>query len=350
MYNANTLINQFVGLITSIIVIAILLAIIGSFIYMLFQWLKNRKREDYALDFVSLLVRLPKDNEIKIDAAEQLFASLYSLKKSGMFAWTKPEDLIAFEIVGLKEEISFYVHCSEKVRDLVEKHIHGAYPQAEIQEVDEVNIFSEEGRVAFAQLKFDKAAYLPIKTYKDLPTDGLSLITSALSKMSAGEGAILQIVVQPAGKFWQKAGHKYVSGKKRKEADPETASYDHDPKEIEAINNKIGKPGFRVAIRVVVSCPNEYAAESHLSNITGAFAQFGSEYNKIKKARMFIKHLFMIDFLYRYLPLFRTWLPIMNSEELATIFRIKLWRLIILNGLMPKMRPRLQKFHLQDYI
>ena len=43
--------------------------------------MKHRHRERYALDFVTLVIRVPKDNEIKIDAAEQMFASLYSIKK-----------------------------------------------------------------------------------------------------------------------------------------------------------------------------------------------------------------------------------------------------------------------------
>lgn len=316
----NSFTSQILSLGLNLLVLFIVLGIIVVFVYMLLQWLKHRKREDYALDFVTLLVRLPKDNEIKVDAAEQMFASLYSLKKSGIFAWAKPEDIISFEIVGLKEDIGFYVTCSESIRDLVEKQIHGAYPNADIKQSDEVNIFSEKGRVQFAQLKFEHSAYLPIKTYKDLPTDGLSLITSAFSKLGDGEGAILQIVLQPEGKGWRNKGSNYVRGKKKREADPETASYDHDPKEMEAVNNKIGKPGFRVAIRVVVSSPNEYVAESHLNNITGAFAQFSSEHNGFKRARIFIRQLFMIDFLYRYLPFFRWWLPVLNSEELASIF------------------------------
>ncbi|MEN8253282.1 MAG: DUF87 domain-containing protein [Patescibacteria group bacterium] len=319
-FNLNIISEQIISFTMSVVVLLIVLSILTVFVYMFFQWFKNRKREDYALDFVTLLVRLPKENEIKIDAAEQMFASLYSMKKTGWFAWAKPEDVISFEIVALKEDIAFYINCSKKVRDHVEKQVHGAYPNADIKEVDEINIFNEKGRVAFASLKFKKANYFPIKNYKDLPTDGLSLVTSALSKMGDGEGAMLQIIIQPEGKSWQNKGSSYISGKKKKEADPETASYDHDPKQIEAINNKIGKRGFRVAIRAVVSSPDQHSAEMHLGNITGAFAQFTSEHNSFKSARIFIKHLFMIDFLYRYMPLLRWWMPVLNSEELATIF------------------------------
>ena len=199
-WSFETALSSVVSVLTFIALIVVMLGIAGVFGYMIFQWWKHRRREDYALGFVTLLVRLPRDNETKIDAAEQMFAGLYSLKKSGWLAFTKPEELISFEIVALKESIKFYVNCPKKNRDLVEKQINGAYPNAEITEVDEINIFSEKGRVAFASIKLDKANYYPIKTYKDLPTDGLSLITSGLSKMGEGEGAIIQLLIQPENK------------------------------------------------------------------------------------------------------------------------------------------------------
>lgn len=300
-----------------VLVLGVALFFLG---YLFFQWFKHRRREDYSLDFVTLLVRLPKDNEIKIDAAEQMFAGLHSLKKSGFFSFLEPEELISFELVGLKEEIGFYVSCSKKIRDLVEKQIHGAYPFADIKEQDEVNIFNEKGRVAFTSLKLKDAQYLPLKTYKDLPTDGLSLITSAFSKMSEGEGAILQILIHPEGNKWQKKGRNYIKNEKKREADPQKATYGHDPKEMEAVTTKVEKPGFRVSIRMVVSSPTEVAAESHLSNIHGAFAQFTSAYNEFEKPWFFIKHLFMIDFIYRYMPLFGWGSFVLNTEELATVF------------------------------
>lgn len=289
---------------------------------MFFQWYKHRNREQYALDFITLLVKLPKDNETKIDAAEQMFASLYSLKKTGFFSFLEAEDLFSFEIVAMKEDIAFYVNCPRKIRDLVEKQIHGAYPGADIREQDEVNIFSEKGRVAFASLQLEKANYFPVKTYKDLPTDGLSLITSAMSKLGDGEGAVLQILIQPEGRKWQQDGYSYMQTEKKREADPEKATYSHDPKRMESIDGKISKPGFRVSIRIVVSSPNEYTAQSHLNNIVGSFAQFSSSNNNFKKVFLLFKHLFMIDFIYRYMPFFKRGTMILNSEELATIFHL----------------------------
>lgn len=320
MEQVNEFVAQVGSFMLSLFFLIVVLAILAVFVYMFFQWFKHRKREHYALNFVTLLVRVPRDNEVKIDAAEQMFAGLYSLKKSGWFAWAQPEEMFSFEIVALQEEISFYVGCPKNIRDLVEKQIHGAYPNAEIKKVDEVNIFSEKGRVAFTSLTLENANYFPIKTYKDLPTDGLSLITSALSKMSYGEGAMVQILMQPESKSWQKRGRSYIQKEKKREADPDKATYGHDPKEMESVTGKIEKPGFRVSLRVVVSGPNDQVAESHLSNIVGAFAQFQSPYNAFKKTYVWIKHLFMIDFIYRYMPLFGFRTFVLNAEELATIF------------------------------
>ncbi len=316
----NQLTNQVLAVFAALLIVLFTIAIVAMFAYMVFQWFKHRQREQYALSFVNLLVRLPKNNEIKIDAAEQMFAGLYALRAGGTFSFLKTQDVISFEIVALKEEIAFYVSCSREIQDLVEKQIHGAYPQADIKEVDERNIFNENGKVAFASLKLEEATYYPIKTYKDLPTDGLSLITSAMSKMQASEGGILQILLEPVDNKWQKKGQSYIQKEKKREADPDEATYSHDPKEMEAISEATSKPGFRVSVRMVVSSRNESMAEIHLNNIVGAFSQFSSAYNKFKKARIFIKHLFMIDFIYRYMPLFNKGTFILNTEELATIF------------------------------
>jgi len=320
MFNSTDFVQQVSLFFLNFFLVIGLILVLLALGYLLFQWFIHRNREDYSLDFVTLMVRVPKDNEIKIDAAEQMFASLHSLKREGFFSFLHAEEMMSFEIVGLKEEIAFYVNCPRRIRDLVEKQIHGAYPFADIKEQDEVNIFNEKGKVAFTSLQLKEGHFLPIKTYKDLPTDGLSLITSAFSKMGDGDGAILQVIIQPEGNRWQKKGRNYIKNEKKREADPQKATYGHDPKEMEAITTKVEKPGFRVSIRVVVSSPNETTAESHLSNITGAFAQFTSPYNEFKKPWFFIKHIFMIDFIYRYMPLFNFGTSVLNTEELASIF------------------------------
>lgn len=304
---------------------------IGLFLYLLMLWYTYRNREEESLKSVLLQVALPRENEIKIDAAEQFFSSLASLRKGGMLSFVKMQPHIGFEIVGVSGDIRFYIHVPNKLRDLVEKQINGAYPDAEIKPVDEssakgkeyiagseYNIFSENGKVAFASLRLKSYNYLPIKVYKDLPTDPLSSITSVLAKMTEGEGAAIQILVSPADGKWKKEGRSYVAKTKKAEANPETAKYSADTKELEAIENKISKPGFETIIRIVVSSSTIEAAQAHLSNITTAISQFSGQ-NAFKKNKHHFKWAFMTDFIYRYMPI-RGQTSVLSSEELATIF------------------------------
>lgn len=288
--------------------------------YVLVHWLKFKDREKRSLEFVVLQVAVPRDNEVKIDGAEQMFASLFSVKKGGGFlGFMKPQDHLSFEIVAKKEDIRFYVSVPERLKDLVEKQIHGTYPGADIKEVDEYNVFSDHGKVAFAAMKLANASFYPIQIYKDLPTDPLSSLTAGLAKMGDNEGAVVQVLISPADKKWQKAGRSFTSKTKKEEADPETAKYNIDPKTYEEIEGKCSKPGFETMIRMVVSSTTKESAEAHLSNLTSSFSQYNSDHNSFTKIKIRLKKLFMIDFIYRYQPLFGS-KSILSTEELATIY------------------------------
>ncbi|HYK08486.1 MAG TPA: DUF87 domain-containing protein, partial [Candidatus Eisenbacteria bacterium] len=298
--------------------------------YALFLWYKWNGREKASLDSVLLQVSLPRDNEIKIDAAEQLFSGFASLRKSGRFAFLKPQQHISFEIVGKPGDIRYYIHVPKKLRDLVEKQINGAYPDADIAVVDEAdakqkgvigneyNIFSEDGKVAFASWRPKGPAYTQMKIYKDMAVDGMSLLTSTLAKMQEGEGAAIQIMISPADGKWKKIGRGHIGKVKKAESNPEKATYSADPKELETIENKIGKPGFDVVIRAVVCSSTMESAKGHLDNIGSALAMFGAT-NSLKKNKHRFKGLFMHDFIYRYWPMYKG-TGVMSSEELATIY------------------------------
>src|SRR3990167_4405813 len=106
---------------------ASLVGLVGL-VYLLVNLIKFKDREKRSLEYVLLEVAVPRDNEVKIDAAEQMFAALTSIKKGGGFLKIcKPQQHISFEIVGRKEDIRFYVSAPDKLRDLVEKQINGAY-------------------------------------------------------------------------------------------------------------------------------------------------------------------------------------------------------------------------------
>lgn len=326
--NINSLFISFLLIVFGLSLFAAFVAGAG---YLILLLRKHWDREKDALDSTLLTVALPRDNEIKIDAAEQMFSAIYSIRKGGKFSFLKPQPNISFEIVGLPGDIRFYVHTPNKFRDLVEKQIYGAYPDAYINPVkqenfqhkeftldNEYNIFDEKGKVAFASLRLKSSNYLPIKVFKDLPVDPLSSITSVLAKMTEGEGVAIQILASPADGKWKKMGRAYIAKTKKNEANPETAKYSTDPKELEGIENKISKPGFNVVVRIVVSSSSVESASAHLSNITSAFSQFNGV-NSFTRNKHWFKGLFVNDFIYRYFPV-RGQTSVLSSEELATIF------------------------------
>ncbi len=321
--DTSNLIFQLENFLIVFMALSVFLVGVGLLSYFLFLLFKYRNREKQSLEFVLLQVIVPKENEVKIDAAEQFFSALASLSHGGLFSFLKTQDHIAFEIVGRPGDIRIYVSVHNHLRDLIEKQIYGMYPGAEIREVDEYNIFTENGKVAFASFILKHASHYPLRIFKDLPVDTMSAITSALGKMQAGEGAAIQILITPASSKWKKMGKSYISNVKKNEANPEKAKYNVDPKVLETIENKTSKPGFNTVIRVVVSSATIESANMHLHNIESVFAQFSSDQNSLVRAKHLVKSSFMIDFIYRYFPILNfphRQYSVLSSEELATIF------------------------------
>ena len=315
------------GLLVSLIIffsIVITLGIVLVGLYIAVILIRMRKREKKALEMVTLEVRVPKDNEIKIDAAEQMFSSFSSLGHSGFWSFFEVDDTIAFEIIGIKGKVGFYITAPNKLRDLVEKQVYAYYPSCDITLVDESNIFTENGKVAFAALKLKHASYNPIKTFKELPTDSLSSITSPLSKMGDDEGGIIQILVRATQSKYKKAGKSYISSTKKGEASPEEATFKVDQKSLERIDEKVNKPGFDTTVRIVTSAKTKEMAEVHLKNLKTAFSQFAADSNSFTSAKMLFKYGFMVNFIYKFFPVVELpfWKTIseLSSEELATIF------------------------------
>ncbi len=314
---------QLVGLLTGLAILVCLVFLAG---YLLIALYRHRDREKTSLSMVCLQVAVPHDNEIKTDAMEQIFSSLYAIKKGGMgpfglLSFLQVQPHISFEIVAKKEDVRFYIVVPETLRDLVEKQIHAGYSGAEIMVVDEPTIFTADGQVEFAWMVLRNGSYYPIQVYKNLATDPLSSLTSALGKMGDGEGAHVQILISPADAKWKGKGRAWIGRTKKNESNPEKASYKVDPKVLEAVDNKVSKNGFRTTIRLVVSAGDKPSAKAHLANIKAAFEQYNGDLNGFKGKKIRLKGYFAVDFVYRYQPML-TWgdWTILNAEELATIY------------------------------
>ena len=318
--------SLFVSLVILLTLFGTLFLLVFFGVYMAIALYRHRDREKKSLDMVCLQVAVPRDNEIKTDAMEQVFNSLSAIKKGGLgpfgwFSFLQAQPAISFEIVAIKEDIRFYIVVPNKLRDLVEKQIHGSYPGADIKIVEEPNIFTQDGNVEYSWLVMRNVPYKPIQVYKNLSVDPLASLTSSLAKMGDGEGAHIQIMIAPADSKWKSQGRSWIGKTKKSESDPEKASYKVDPKVLEAVDNKVSKNGFETTIRLVVSAQSRESAKAHMSNIRAAFEQYNSDNNGLKGKKLRFQSSFISDFIYRYQPL--VWWgaqTILNSEELATIY------------------------------
>lgn len=319
----------YVDQITSILLLALLAglsaALTAVFGYVLVFVMRLRKRMHVSLEMSTLEVQLTKDNEIKVDAAEQMFASFAGLKKTGFFTFLEIEDVLAFEIVGKKGEIRFYVSAPNRLVDLVEKTIYSYYPQASIRKVDEPNIFTPEGKVSYGCLAQKNKKFLPLKTYRELPTDSLSATMSALTKMGDDEGAIIQILMRPATGKWRQLGKAFISSNKKQESNPEKATFRTDHKMLEKVDEKVTRPCYEVMIRYVVCSSSKEAADMHVRNIKTAFAQFNSDQNNLSSPKIVWKGGFMTNFIYKFFPMvellpFGRLVSVLSTEELASLY------------------------------
>ena len=72
------------GVIAVIFMVIVLALILGAtliiFLPYIVGWYKFREREKQSLQYVLLQVSVPRANEVKIEAAEQLFSAFYSIK------------------------------------------------------------------------------------------------------------------------------------------------------------------------------------------------------------------------------------------------------------------------------
>lgn len=322
--NESLLVQQINTVLMSLLVIVIVVILMGFLGWAFLMWWKWRDREEKSLKLLTLLVAVPQDNEVKIDAGEQIINSIASLYKSTKLKFLQSlvaQPSVSLEIIGTHDDIKFYISLPEKYRDLIEKQIYSVYAGADIQVSEEPNIYTKDGKVEYLWLGLKKTTYAPLKTYKEIATDPLAAVTSTLSKLNEHETVAIQLVLSPTDSKWSKMGRGFISSTKKNEANPEKAAYKVDAKQLEAIEQKVSKPGFEVCIRLVAVAPSQEIAKMNIANIKACFGQFESPWNKFTSKKIRVKSMFMVDFIYKY-PVLMWWKnkTILSSDEIAGIF------------------------------
>ncbi|MFA6414917.1 MAG: TraM recognition domain-containing protein, partial [Candidatus Paceibacterota bacterium] len=246
-----------------------------------------------------------------ISAMEQLYAGLLSVDDS-----TSDEShyyTLELAVPADSPELQFYAAVPNGKTNLFEKQLLAIFPDAHlVPQPADYNIFAAHGVSLASTARFTENPALPLKDYTDFDYDPINTITNAFAKIEhAGEGAALQIIVEPRGsrhvKHYQKILQALRKGEKRQAAfnTPETmigelardfgkALFGGKPKDvekakeaetrqveankvsIEQVEKKIASPIVGATIRLVVSSSTERSAEQVLGDLEASFNQFGN--------------------------------------------------------------------------
>jgi type IV secretory pathway TraG/TraD family ATPase VirD4 len=284
------------------------------------EGMSEKAPEFKALNMTLYEITLPektddgKERPLKeiLSSMEQFYAGMMSVEDpagTGYFT-------IELAVANHSDEFAFHVAVHDSKKNLFEKQMLAIFHNAKITEKkDDYNIFNETGVTVASSALYEKNSIWPLKTYEQFDHDPLNILLNSFSKIKThGEGAVIQIVIRPAGdkhtKRYRKTLEdimkgenikeaiskndeglsKYVDGffkgvsslaamqskeqKEKAEAKKKEAAQNVDQIAVEAIKQKISSPTVAVDIRVIASAENEATASGILSDIEASFNQF----------------------------------------------------------------------------
>ena len=353
------------GIIIIIVVLAILSGVVALTFLRYRGILRYAKGVERGLKMVPMLIHLPPasdDTEIgtrdvrdvlqeKVSQAEVLYNIIASTAQKGFKSTFYGQRHIAFEIVASRGGgVQFYAAVPVVLVEIVKQAVVSAYPTAQLQEVEEHNIFSPVGKISGTiggEIVLKEDSVYPIATIQQTRRDSMQALINALSTLGPEDGAAVQILMRPAAVDWEKSskshiekmkkdkakhGHGAVTGirdlitvplkplEAKEKAPDEKQLSTLEQSQVEAIEEKTRHPAYEVLIRVVSSSNTANRSQTVLNNIVSSFSLYdspglnGFKYKGAKEIENFVT-----AFIFRFFP------PelkdnILNSVELATLF------------------------------
>lgn len=317
-------------------------------------WRNNRRAEvAEATEHVLITLEIPRANDKKELAAEQMFASLHGilrdkieLRQSGGM-----QEHVSFEIAVIDKLIRFYVWMPKHLQNFVEGQIYAQYPTVQIQTVEADYAAREVTQevVYTSELTLTDNEMLPIKSFQSFEVDPLAGITATLAKLDeSSEEVWIQVLARPIADDWHRRASSYASRIKNGNANfdllsgggkyflqavealwkpPEQGAgssspdlSERDKTRISEIENKSVKLGYQVKIRIAYLGHNQTIARQRMQALVGTFKQFNS--TNLNGFRM-SEPSFSREELAKYQARFfidRGY--ILNIEELASVFHL----------------------------
>lgn len=241
-----------------------------------------------------LLLRVPRTNDKKELAAEQMFASIHGLlikERTSIFGKVGREHL-SFEIAALHKQTGFYIWIPEHLVGYIEEQVYAQYPSVQISEVEDYMMHGNEYTThVYSSLSLQANDVLPIKTFPSFEVDPLAAITASLAKLEENERAVIQFLVRPVFNSWYSKAQKYaanlqngstfgglakalvsgVDSQQPKQLSPV------DQARIKAAEEKSQKLAYEMKIRIIYEGNvSQVEANMRLQAIIASFKQFNS--------------------------------------------------------------------------
>ena len=377
-YNTSSSDNTF--LITLLIIFGALVVFI-SILYIIRSILHSKNSLERSLDRVVVQIQVPKERKSEgqggqtgaedrleqvreeIGITETFFSSVAALKpQKGFSRWLSGrDDHIAFEIVIHDGLIYFYVDTPKRFEGFIEQQVHAQYPNAQIEQMIDYNVFRENSKIAACYLSGSNHKSFPFRTYKKMDSDPLSGLLNAVAKIQEdNSSAVIQFVVRSAQRKWRrktvklvrevKKGKKFehvaaqsTAGKifrktmdiaeetfKEKKKDEHNNGQPHyqlsqmEEEMVKGIEEKMSKGLLEVTARIVSVSDNSDIAKMNLDNIANAFGQYAIyRYGNTFHATVPSNPTKIIrESIYRSFCEHRY--SVMNTEEMASLWHLPL--------------------------
>ena len=265
------------------------------------------------VDSVLLMLEIPRTNDKKELAAEQLFASLHGIlrDKQELRNSGGVQEHLSFEIVSTAGQIRFYVWVPKVLQSFVEGQIYSQYPTVQIYKMNEdyVDKRTDYPVTYSAELGLIDNDALPIKTFDSFEVDPLAGITGTLAKLDSdnSEELWIQILARPIPDDWHKnTTDKWIrrvkSGTKSlfagtgidwtwliealaalfrppaggTNSDTQVELSERDKTRIAKAEEKATKLGYEVKIRLAYLGQTDTDAKLNMQALVGTFKQYNS--------------------------------------------------------------------------
>ena len=331
---------------------------------------KERSGLFRGLNLQLFLVTLPqrigekKEKEVPLEEylkqVNQFYTSLAGIREPNFLKRVFMGDpAFVFEVAVHRtgEQIYFYLACPRKLAAMIEKTILGFWPKAQVQPVEDYNIFNPSGASVGAQAKLAKIPVLPLRSFREFGTDPLSGLTSVFTKLAReNEGAAVQLAIRPSRRKIKKYGQKLLDSLQRgakleeivgmgpaaikalikgpkQRPHPSAPSKPGEPpapapvltptqqEVIRCISEKISWPLFDANLRILASAPTRERAEQILGELQAAFEQFNTTLlNQIKFKKLSGSSLKALFYRFSFRIFNEKEIITLSSGELAGIF------------------------------